>query len=70
MTKVRPVVFIVFYFLVWCLSAAGIARAQVKSSPPIMPLPAHVALGEGEFAIDGNFGVVLKGYKEPRLERA
>jgi hypothetical protein len=26
--------------------------------------------GEGEFLIDGNFGVTLKGYKEPRLERA
>lgn len=70
MKKARPAVFIVFYSLVLCLSAAGIARAQPKSSLPIMPLPAHVVLGEGEFSIDGTFGVVLKGYKEPRLERA
>ena len=35
-----------------------------------MPLPAHVAQGEGEFLIDGNFGVALKGYDEPRLARA
>src|SRR5215472_11793298 len=70
MKKARPAVFIVFYFLVLCLSAAGIARAQVKSSLPTMPLPAHVALGEGEFPVDGNFGIILKGYREPRLERA
>jgi hexosaminidase len=70
MKKARPGVFIVFYFLVLCLSAADIARAQLKSSLPTMPLPAHVALGEGEFPIDGSFGVVLKGYREPRLERA
>jgi hexosaminidase len=35
-----------------------------------MPLPAHAVLGQGEFLIDGNFGIALKGYKEPRLERA
>jgi hexosaminidase len=35
-----------------------------------MPLPEHVQLGQGEFVVDGNFGVALKGYKEPRLERA
>ena len=35
-----------------------------------MPLPAHVTQGEGEFVINGHFGVALKGYKEPRLERA
>jgi hexosaminidase len=35
-----------------------------------MPLPAQVERSEGEFPIDGNFGIALKGYKEPRLERA
>jgi hexosaminidase len=35
-----------------------------------MPLPAHVVRGQGEFLIDGNFGIALKGYTEPRLERA
>ena len=35
-----------------------------------MPLPAQVEYGEGEFPIDGSFGVVLMGHKEPRLERA
>ncbi|WP_263368738.1 beta-N-acetylhexosaminidase [Edaphobacter bradus] len=45
-------------------------RAQQVDSLPIMPLPAHVERGEGEFLINGNFGVALQGYKEPRLERA
>ena len=71
MKKPRLAVFTVFSPMVLCLlSTARIARAQGESSPPIMPLPAHVVQGDGEFIIDGNFGVTLKGYKEPRLERA
>ena len=49
---------------------AGDLRAQEKGSLLVMPLPAHVVLGEGEFLIDGHFGISLKGYKEPRLEQA
>src|SRR5437879_9817721 len=45
-------------------------RAQEKGPLPVMPLPAHVAQGEGEFVIDGHFGIALKGYEEPRLEGA
>ena len=48
----------------------GNLRAQEKRSLLVMPLPAHVVQGEGEFLVDGHFGVSLKGYKEPRLERA
>src|SRR6266705_4090130 len=71
MKKARLAVFIVFSLLVLSLlSPARMVRAQGKSSLPIMPLPAHVVQGEGEFPIDGNFGIALKGYKEPRLERA
>lgn len=36
----------------------------------MMPEPAHVTQGEGEFFIDGNFCVAIKGYDEPRLARA
>ena len=32
-----------------------------------MPLPAHVMQGDGEFLIDGDFGIALKGYKEAQL---
>lgn len=51
-------------------AAPGNVRAQEKGLLPVMPLPAHVVQGEGEFVIDGHFGVALKGYTEPRLERA
>lgn len=46
------------------------AAAQERSSLTLMPVPAHVEQGEGEFVVDGSFGVALEGYKEPRLERA
>src|SRR6267154_2030326 len=45
-------------------------RAQEKGSLLVMPIPAHVVQREGEFLIDGAFGIALKGYKEARLERA
>ncbi len=44
--------------------------AQSQTTLPIMPLPSHVVEGQGQFLIDGNFGVALQGYTEPRLERA
>jgi hexosaminidase len=44
--------------------------AQAQTTLPIMPLPSHVVQGQGQFLIDGNFGVALQGYTEPRLERA
>src|SRR2546430_1161716 len=45
-------------------------RAQGEGSLLVMPVPAHVVQREGEFLIDGPFGIALKGYKEARLERA
>src|SRR6266581_6030125 len=48
----------------------GNLRAQEKRPLMVMPLPAHVVQREGEFLIDGAFGIALKGYKEARLERA
>ena len=44
--------------------------AQSQTTLPIMPLPSHVVEGQGQFLIDGNFGVALQGYTGPRLERA
>jgi hexosaminidase len=60
--------FLLFGICTLCLP--GNLLAQEKRSPAIMPLPAHVMQGEGEFLIDGYFGIALKGYKEARLERA
>ena len=45
-------------------------RAQGEGSLLVIPVPAHVVQHEGEFLIDGPFGIALKGYKEARLERA
>jgi hexosaminidase len=44
--------------------------AQVQTPLPIMPLPSHVVQGQGQFLIDGNFGISLEGYSEPRLQQA
>jgi hexosaminidase len=63
--------FIDFLLFAFCMfSLPGNLRAQNESPLPIMPLPAHYVQGHGEFLIDGNFGITLKGYKESRLERA
>jgi hexosaminidase len=63
--------FLDFLLFAFCmLSLPASIRAQNESSLPIMPLPAHFVQGQGEFPIDGNFGIALKGYKESRLERA
>jgi hexosaminidase len=50
-------------------SAAGNAAGQGKPLP-VMPLPASVTQGPGEFLIDGHLNVNLEGFQEPRLERA
>lgn len=44
--------------------------AQAQTTLPIMPLPSHVVQGQGQFLIDGTFGIALQGYTEPRLQRA
>ena len=57
-------------FVVYTLGSAPNARAQEEISLPVMPLPSRSVSGEGEFLIDGTFGIELKGYTEPRVERA
>src|SRR5262249_37754068 len=60
-----------FFLLAVCtLALPNIIRAQTDKPLPVMPLPAEVVRGDGEFLIDENFGIILTGYKEPRLERA
>jgi hexosaminidase len=40
-------------------------------TPPLMPLPSHIDMGEGQFLIDRNLGMALEGpYIEPRLTLA
>jgi hexosaminidase len=47
-----------------------VSQAHAQDALNIMPLPAHFQVGQGEFVVDGSLGIELKGYKEPRLERA
>jgi hypothetical protein len=35
-----------------------------------MPLPAHLALGDGQFLIDGNFAVSIEDYPDARVAAA
>ncbi len=39
-------------------------------APALMPLPASMEKGSGAMRLDGNFAVVLEGYREARLDRA
>lgn len=46
------------------------SAAHAQPALPLMPMPAHITPGQGEFIIDGHFGIALQGYQEPRLDRA
>lgn len=56
------------------LGLPWLASAQKPAQEPkplsMMPLPSQSTPGQGEFLIDGAFGIDLKGYTEPRLVRA
>ncbi len=62
--------FFLLLLLVCAFSCPAHLTAQAQTTLPIMPLPSHVVQGQGQFLIDGNFGVALQGYTEPRLQRA
>lgn len=63
---VRGSVLSVLLFFVGFMGAPS-SGAQADGPLPLMPMPAHVVMGEGQFAIDEGFGVALEGYSEPRL---
>jgi hexosaminidase len=57
-------------FVCRTLLAAAFGSAALWAQPAelnLMPMPAHVQRGEGQFLLDGNFDVQLAGYTEPRL---
>lgn len=56
----------VLLFFVGFMGAPS-SGAQADGPLPLMPMPAHVVTGEGQFAIDEGFGIALEGYSEPRL---
>jgi hexosaminidase len=58
------------FFAVAALAAVPRAWSQPSGSPALMPLPAHMVMGDGQLMIDSSFSVTLKGYTEPRLVAA
>lgn len=57
----------------WLLIASLACTPMVKgqnNNLNLMPQPAEVSAGEGRLVIDGSFTVALKGYTEPRLQKA
>src|SRR5215472_9722534 len=53
-------------FVVSALSMFAL-KLSAQAAPPLMPMPSHIDAGDGQFLIDGNIGVALEGYTEPRL---
>jgi hexosaminidase len=49
---------------------SSMLTAQAPASLPLMPMPSHLTLGEGQLLIDGGFSVQIDGYSEPRLVAA
>src|SRR5258708_37667472 len=45
------------------------ASAAVSTSG-LMPMPARISAGAGRLAIDGTFGIALKGCRDPRVQAA
>jgi hexosaminidase len=60
------------FVLYFAIGGVGLARgsaavAQDPTSLDLMPMPAHVAVGEGQFLIDGGFAVAVEEYSDPRV---
>ena len=56
-----------FAMILFLCAASLLAQ---NSQPPLMPLPSHIEMGDGQFPINGNLTVALEGYTEPRLALA
>ena len=52
------------------LSSGAQTMTATSAQLPIMPQPASVKQGSGEFLIDIHFAVTLDGFTDPRLQRA
>jgi hexosaminidase len=56
-----------FFFVSATLALSPASFAQQQGSLALMPLPAHVTEGEGQFLIDGSFAVAIDGYTDARV---
>ncbi|HEY1903139.1 MAG TPA: family 20 glycosylhydrolase [Terracidiphilus sp.] len=58
---------VLFFFVSATLALSPASFAQQQGSLALMPLPAHVTEGEGQFLIDGSFAVAIDGYTDARV---
>jgi len=61
--------------LTFCICLAALlkmpaAHSQNPTTLPLMPMPLHIAQGEGRLKIDSGFTIGLDGYKDRQLEFA
>ena len=66
--KLRPALAVVPFLGV--LICASPIQTQQKTELALMPMPAHVTQGEGQFLIDGSFGIGLSGGADPVIVSA
>ncbi len=50
--------------------APVVAAAQAPPTPPLMPMPRSVDVGQGRLRIDSGFSVAVAGFRDARLEHA
>ena len=68
--RILPFAFAVV-FGCWAQSFEGQASSQTDAAAlSLMPVPASVTPGSGQFLVTGQFSVTLAGFSEPRLLRA
>jgi len=54
-------------FLSFLILAQSATMRCQEASPTLMPLPAHMVMGQGQFIVDGNLTVEIQGYSDARL---
>ena len=58
------------FMLAFAVTLASAQSTAAQNNLPLMPMPASIQPGSGEFLVDKTFSIVLTGYTDARLERA
>src|SRR5207237_10593538 len=64
--NVSPKLLVVLLFLP-AITVSAVAQADPW---PLMPMPAHLQQGTGQFIVNSSFTLGFEGYREPRLDSA
>ena len=60
----------IFAILMFSVTFARLADAQVPSSLNLMPVPANLQMGTGQLVVDTSFSVAISGPHDPLMQRA